>query len=254
MDTIADRIEGSGTPETAPAGGELEARKLARWSYAGFGLGIICSLASTAYLVGDDNYQNLPFLVFYLTWWPPLYLIMGRRMARPRGARCPKWKLPRFRTQTLMMVVAYVAVLLGLSVQLVPLGARAGQYLQKSVSADSMAKVYRVLLRRSADEASQKRQAVEQLRAGKIPESLLPGQRDFLRSLDVDPKITPEYREYRRGLITDGAEQTRIRQERNAIVFQGLVDYHEQLAAKYEKARRRPWLPVEPDPPMPPTQ
>ena len=44
----------------------------------------------------------------------------------------------------------------------------------------------------------------------------------------------------------------RIFQERNAIVYQGLADYHGQLAAKYEKARRRPWLPVEPDPPMPP--
>jgi hypothetical protein len=254
MDTIADRIAGSESPDIAPAGGDLEARKLAMWSYAGFGLGIILSFASTAYLVGNDNYHNLPFLVFYLSWWPPLNLILFRRMARPRGTSRPKWKLPQFRTQSLMMVVAYVAVLCGLSVQLVPLGAKAGQYRQKWLLADSMAKVYRPIALKSAVEASQKRQAVEQLHAGKIPESLFPGQREFLRSLETDPKSTPEYREYRRGLITDGEEQWGIRQERNAFVVGRLADYYERLAAKYEKARRRPWLPVQPDPPMPPMQ
>jgi hypothetical protein len=30
-----------------------------------------------------------------------------------------------------------------------------------------------------------------------------------------------------------------------------LADYHEDLARKYERAARYPWLPVEPDPPEP---
>ena len=254
METIADRIEGLESPALAPAGGDPGARKLARWSYAGFGVGIILSMATTAFLVGDDNYQNLPFLVFYLTWLPPLYLILARRMARPRGTGRPKWRFPRFRTQTLMIIIAYVALLCGLSVRLVPLGARSGQYRQKWSSADSMARVYRPMARNAAAEAGLKRQSIEQLRVGKIPESLSPGQRVFLRSLETDPKITTEFRAYRRGLIADGEEQLRRLQERNAFVFGRLAVYYEELAAKYEKARRRPWLPVEPDPPMPPLQ
>ena len=30
-----------------------------------------------------------------------------------------------------------------------------------------------------------------------------------------------------------------------------LVDYHEDMARKYERAARYPWVPVEPDPPEP---
>lgn len=30
-----------------------------------------------------------------------------------------------------------------------------------------------------------------------------------------------------------------------------VIDYHSQLARKYERAARYPWLPVEPDPPEP---
>jgi hypothetical protein len=30
-----------------------------------------------------------------------------------------------------------------------------------------------------------------------------------------------------------------------------LADYHENLAAKYERAARYPWLPIAPDPPEP---
>ena len=87
MGTIAERIEGSESPETASAVRDLEARKLARWSYGGFGLGVVASLGFTAYLVWDEDYQNLPILVFYLSWLPPLYLILGRRTARLGRAR-----------------------------------------------------------------------------------------------------------------------------------------------------------------------
>jgi hypothetical protein len=60
----------------------------------------------------------------------------------------------------------------------------------------------------------------------KIPDSLFPDRKDFLRSLDLDP----------------------------VVVLRGLVEHHEQLAAKFGRARWRPWPAVEPDPPWPPTQ
>ena len=43
-------------------------------------------------------------------------------------------------------------------------------------------------------------------------------------------------------------------QEQNVVVYRRLVEYNEKLAVKYDRARRKPWLPVEPDFPMPPTQ
>ena len=83
-------------------------------------------------------------------------------------------------------------------------------------------------------------------------EPLLPGQREFLRSLDQT--ATPEYRQARYNLIADGEERSGKIQALNEVVFKGLVAYHRKLAAKYDLARRRPWLPVEPDPPPPPSQ
>ncbi len=151
-------------------------------------------------------------------------------------------------------MVAYVAFLFGLGIPAQRLSDSARQYLQKFVKHDEMFNIYSKLGRKSELEARQKRGTVEQLRLGKIPNGLLPGQAEFLRSLDIDPNVTPEYRKYRRDLITEGEEQTRTRQERNAIVFGDVAEYHRRLAAKYDKARWRPWLPVEPDPPMPPSQ
>jgi hypothetical protein len=232
-----------------------EVRKRTRWAYFGFGLGIVVGFVVTAVHVVIVGYHILPaLLVWNLIWAPYLGLILGTKLGRKRRAGPWKWRRPQLRTQTLMVVVAYVALLFGMGVSTQRLGNSARLYYQKYVTADSMAHLFREQGKKSEAEASQKRDAVDQLRAGKNPDSLHPIQKDFLRSLELDPKVTPEYRKYRRGLITDGEERTGTMQERNAVVYRGLVEYNEQLAAKYNRARWRPWLPVEPDPPMPPTQ
>jgi hypothetical protein len=122
---------------------------------------------------------------------------------------------------------------------------------QKAIFSAGMAKVYRELRLKPEADAKLRRENVAQLQAGNIPNGLLPGQVDFLRSLDLGPKVTPEFREYRRGLIQEGEERAGVRQEQAMDFLRRLVDYHEQLATKYDRARWRPWLPVEPDPPMP---
>jgi hypothetical protein len=209
----------------------------------------------TAVHVKLVGYQILPDeFVLNLIWMPFLGLILGATLSGGRQARPWKWKRVQLRTQTLMIVVAYVALLFGTGISTQRLGNLARQYYQKSVTADFMAKTFRVQGKKSEAEARQKRQAVELLHAGKIPESLFPIQKDFLRSLDTDPKVSPEYRKYRRDLITEGEERAGTMQERNVVVFRGPVEYNEQLSAKYDLARWRPWLPVEPDLPMPPTQ
>jgi hypothetical protein len=230
-------------------------RSQSRWAYGGFGLGIVLGFVVTAVQVAWSGYHLLPFwIVWNLIWVPYMGLILGNGLGRPRGAVRWKWKRPQLRTRTLMVVVAYVALLFGMGASTSRLGNSARQSHQKFVTADSMAKIFQIQGVKSEAEARLWRKAVEQLRAGKIPDSLHPDQVHFLRSLDLDPKVTPEFREYRRGLIMDYEEQKLTMQERNAVVFRGLVEYNRQLAAKYDRARWRPWLPVEPDPPMPPTR
>jgi hypothetical protein len=90
-----------------------------------------------------------------------------------------------------------------------------------------------------------------ELQAGRIPEGLLQIQRAFLQSLEDNAKATPDYRTYRRGIITEGEEQNRIRMENNVVVLRRIAEHFERLAAKYEWFQWHPWLPIEPDPPVP---
>jgi hypothetical protein len=152
-----------------------------------------------------------------------------------------------------MVLVAYVALLLGMWVSTERLGSQARDYYLKCMSARGLAKFFQIQGEKAEEQARLKRESIEVLRSGKIPDNLNPGQKELLRSLDADSTLTPKYREYRRGFITHGEELMRNMTERNIVVYRGLVEYNEQLAAKYERARWRPWLPVEPDPPMPPT-
>ena len=91
----------------------------------------------------------------------------------------------------------------------------------------------------------------EYLRRGEIPDDIVQSQKDFLKSLDTDKKITPDYRKYRYELIADGEERLGHIAENNVKELTALVDYYWKLAAKYEKAQKKPWLPVAPDPPKP---
>ena len=153
-----------------------------------------------------------------------------------------------------MLAVAYVAFLCGIEVWAGRLNKIALGYSAKSAMFDGVANVWRAASQKSAIEADRARQTVEQLREGKIPDKMSPGQVDLLRSLDVDPKVTPEFRAKRREQISKLEDSTRAMQERNAALFRGWAEDNARLAAKYEHARWHPWLAVEPDPPLPSTQ
>ena len=148
-----------------------------------------------------------------------------------------------------MVVVAYVAILYGMGVSTAQARKCRSTVSGKSSRADTMVKIYQDLQKKSADDAKLPRTNIAGLRAGKIPEGLQKGQREFLQSLDEDAKVTPEYRKYRRELITDGEESARIRQEHNVLVFQQSEEYYAHLAAKYEPGPTATMDSVEPDPP-----
>ena len=166
---------------------------------------------------------------------------------------CPELppKPKQLRIRTLMLIVAYLALLLGVGVSTAGIGVAARRYLQERINSAEMVKIYREEARKCDADAKLKRKNVTELQAGRIPKGLHQIQRAVLQSLEDDAKATPDYRTYRRGLITEGEEQNRIRMENNVVVLRRIAEHFERLAAKYEWFQWHPWLPIEPDPPVP---
>jgi hypothetical protein len=229
----------------------LRSRRLRRAEIF-FVLGILAAYVSTAIQVVFRGWTLLPLILFNLVWLPILAASFGFGTFRePRGRRLPPGRL-RIHMRTLMILVAYAALLVGMLVLSMPIALRAGQFGTRANSSESLAETFRGVVAKAEVEAPLRLGNAASLRAGGIPEGLTTEQKEFLRSLEGT--ATPEYRAYRYGLIADGEERVGKMQERNAVIFRGMVAYHEMLAAKYRTAARRPWLPVEPDPPMPATK
>lgn len=193
MNPISDQIEFSvETPEGPSSNDEARrARIRAGWVYGGFASGILVGFAVTAASVAVSGYGVLPVqLIWNLMWAPALGVILGFRLGRIRGSEPWNWKRMRLRTRTMMVIVAYVALLFGMGVSTGRLGHTARQYESKFITSGQLMKVYQNM------------------------ERLVP-------------------------------------HERGAAHLRKLVDYHNQLVKKYDRARRRPWLPVSPDPPPP---
>jgi len=249
----------AGTPERQSAVAERDeagrSRARIRWFLGGFGTGIALDFVVTAVQVAKREYTILDvpeLLVWNLAGALYLGAITGLiGVIRTRHPGPWMWRRPRFRTRTLMVVVAYMAFVFSAVVSSHRLTIISRWHVQKAITSAGMAKHFRELWLKTEADAKLTRENVAQLQAGKIPEGLHPGTVDFLRSLDHDPKVTSEFREYRRGLIQEGEENAGARQEQAIAFLRRLVEYHEQLTTKYDRALWRPWLPVEPDPPMP---
>jgi hypothetical protein len=147
-----------------------------------------------------------------------------------------------------MILTAYAAFCFWLVASTSRLSGAARHYLFKSQGARTTLPVFEKLLDDAVKDVGRRKNA-EELREGRIPDGLLASQKDFLRSLDGT--ATEEYRKQRYGLIADGEERQADLAAGNVEIFSQTVEHFRKLADKYEKAAREPWLPVEPDPPMP---
>src|SRR4051812_39125753 len=115
-------------------------RVRARWAYSGFGIGLLVGFPVTGIHLMYGEYRILPFqFIFNLIWAPWLGTFMGIRLSRiPRPRR-----VFRPSTRTMMVAVAYVALLLGVGIPAQLLGQRARLYFRRSDWSNSLAKVMR---------------------------------------------------------------------------------------------------------------
>jgi len=230
---------------------ERDARlaRTARSMWIGFGAGIAIGLVAAGL---DFAWRGWPYLseavMSSLFFFPYFGAILGLNLGLRPGDPKPSPRNIRFRTRTLMILTAYAALYLGLFVSTSRVSGAARLYLSKTQGAQTTIPVFQKLLDDAVKNLGRKKSA-EELRAGRIPDGLLASQKEFLRSLDKT--ATEEYRKQRYGLIADGEERQAELAAGNVEIYGQIVDFYRAMADKYEKAAREPWLPVEPDPPMP---
>ncbi len=143
-------------------------------------------------------------VVLNLILYPFLGLVVGLRLSR--GAGEPRWsrRFMRFNMRTMLLLIAYLSLVCGVGVVAARIGVPAHRYFQQHLQASGIADVLRTQLPKSQAQVVIRFRRASQLRKGTIPAEITQGQKDFLKSLDADEKVKPEYRKYRFDLIADG--------------------------------------------------
>lgn len=228
---------------------EARDRRVRRSVWTGFAGGVFAALASAAV---DFHFRGWPHVGGTLTGglflFPYLGSMLGFNQALRRGDPKPSLRDARFGMRTLMILTAYLALLFGLGMRVSRVSNAVNLSLVRSQNAVQTADLFRKILDQNLANVGRSANA-EALRAGRIPEGLDPSQAEFLKSLDAT--ATEDFKKLRYGAIADGEQRQADLAVKNVDVFRRLVAYQEQLAEKYAKAAKEPWLPVAPDPPPP---
>ena len=232
-----------------PAEAAARGRRTRRCVWIGFGVGIAIAFVATAL---DFAWRGWPFLagtfLSGLLLYPYFGMLLGYNISIRPGAAKPSIRNFRFRMGTLMILVAYLGILCGLGTVALRYSRLAEQHHFKALNVCTMMAVYRTLVERNRADLKRADNARE-LCAGRIPDGISPSQKNFLKGLEGN--ATAEYKKYRYGLIADGEDRTAGLAAKNLPQLTDRLANYERLAEKYTKAEQKPWVPVEPDPPMP---
>jgi hypothetical protein len=224
-------------------------RRTRKFVWIGFGVGIAIALVATAL---DFAWRGWPFLagtfVGGLLFYPYFGMLLGFNLSLRPGAAKPSIRNFRFRMGTLMILVAYFGIVCGLGTVASRYSGLALQYHMKALNARTMLDVFQGLADGSRADLKRADNAKE-LRTGRIPDGILPVQRNFLKGLEGN--ASAEYKKYRYGIIADGEDRLATLASQNLLEFTDRIATYKRLAEKYTKAAQQPWVPVEPDPPMP---
>ncbi len=232
-------------PEEAAARGD----RIRRYAWTGFGTGVGIGLVTTALDFGWRGWPSVgaTFVTSQLLY-PYMGMGLGFNMGLRPGDAKPSIRNFRFRMRTLMILVAYFGILFGLGTVLSRYSGLAWQYHMKAVGDRAMVDVYQTQIGKAQADL-ERAETAKELRAGRIPDGLLPAQIAFLKGLEGN--ATEEYKKYRYGLIADGEDLQAKLGSQNLTDFTKLVDHYGKLGEKYTKAAKEPWVRVEPDPPIP---
>ena len=222
------------SPEEAAARGG----RIRRFASIGAGIGIAVGLLATAL---DFAWRGWPFLagtfVTGLLFYPYIGMIFGFNFSLRPGDPKPSIRNFRFRMQTLMILVTYLGILCGLGIVASRYSAVAIQYQAKALNSQTMVDVFQTVLERARADLKRAERAKE-LRAGRIPDGLLPTQQAFLKGLEGN--ATEQYKQYRYGVMADGEDHLAQLAAQNLSDYTPLFEFHKKLAAKYTKAAQKP--------------
>jgi hypothetical protein len=237
------------TAPTSQKEDEVRDCRVRRFVGIGFGVGIVVAILAA---VLDVPWRGWPFLngtlIGGLLFCPSMGVLIGYKLSLRPGDSKPSIRNFRFRTRTLMGLVAYVAVLCGLGSQVGRYSSLAMLYHSRALNARSMVDVFQDLAEKNRVNLMRADNAKD-LRAGRIPDGISASQKMFLKELEG--KATGQYKQYRYGLIADGEDLQAKLASQNSDQFTKLVQHYNQLAEKYTKAAKQPSMPVNPDPPLP---
>ncbi len=193
-----------------------------------------------------------PAMGFLVTGWsillPLAVALMALSIRLPSREEWPLG-LPRLHLRSIMALVAYVALLLGMGRATLDIGRRAWTFSNKVITSESLATNFRPQPPIHEQEAASRLANAARLDEGEIPDGLLPEQRAFLRSLEGT--ATPEYKKQRYQLMEKGERDLAKGRSYAAKATRMYIDHFDAMAAKYRLAARHPWRTVPPDPPVP---
>jgi hypothetical protein len=221
-------------------------RRLSTFVWAGFGMGIVTALAATSLEVAFRGWTALDFLIPALLIYPWLGAWAGFLFGLRPGDPKPSIRPLRVSLRTSMILVAYIALLLGLGMQAVHISGAARERRALSLNAQSLSDMFISKSEKCLVDMGRRMKNAEELRRGRIPEELDEVHRAFLKSFDKT--ASDEFKKHRYSLMADSEEQQAKVAEEMFRTNDRAANDQKTRADKYRKAAQEPWAPVEPDP------
>ena len=137
-------------------------------------------------------------------------------------------------TQVAMILVAYIALLLGLGMQAVHISGAARERRALSLNSQSLSDMFRSQSEKWLVDMGRRMKNAEELRCGRIPEELEEVHRAFLKSFDKTASDENKKRRYSR--MADSEEQQAKVAEEMFRTNERAANYQKTRADKYRKA------------------
>jgi hypothetical protein len=218
----------------------------------GFWLGVAISVGGSVYQAwSTSNYTRITYsLIFQLLWVPWLvgWLVQKIHRIRMKQSEPLRATFSGFRIGTLMLIIAYFAIVMGAYFSTIVIQRRATLAIQKRQQSQSMIAAIKPVYAKLSAESDVHAQNAALLHAMKIPEDLTSSQKDFLKSLEAGPQ---EFRKHRFEIMEQSESETSIYQKDSLLKIQDQIDYFEAMFLKYDEAFKHPWNDIEPDLPVP---